>query len=378
MNEPTAGRVEGSRRRLQVGLGDLSLWVVGAAAFFALARGARGFWMDWATPTRPMLDIDRAVGVALLAPATLIGSRLLLDAIRPVGGRGGRAFAAAWRLAGVAFLAGMALLMSMEAHTDTVNVSAPVFDRSRWRVKLPAGAGDRDDRALAGPDPPAAPAGGEPGPTMGRAVGDPGGPDGSRPDGVLVRLGDLLSHHHRARRGEARDGPVGPVCGRLPIRSSRPGDPPRSGALAVAGSAARDRRALGGRRARRLRARRPLAGARPPGTGRGPGSAPVVARRALSGRDRRRGLGDGGLPALRCPAGVARAPGRGALVDPRPDPVAGDRRDLRRAGRRALGPGRRRPGRSRSSPDPRAHRPGRHGRGGWSSAWPGSPSPPGW
>ncbi|HEY2158738.1 MAG TPA: hypothetical protein VGH33_24110, partial [Isosphaeraceae bacterium] len=96
MGEPTSERAE--TRRLQVGLGGLALWVVGAAVFFALARGARGFWMDWVAtvPKRPMLDVDRAVGVALLAPVTLIGLRLLLDAIRP--DRRGRAFATAWRL----------------------------------------------------------------------------------------------------------------------------------------------------------------------------------------------------------------------------------------------------------------------------------------
>jgi flagellar M-ring protein FliF len=57
-------------------------------------------------------------------------------------------------------------------------------------------------------------------------------------------------------------------------------------------------------------------------------------------RDDRRGLGDGGLPAPRGPAGDVPAPGRGPLDAPPPDLGLGDRRDLRRARRRALGPGR--------------------------------------
>ena len=111
---------------------------MGAAVFFALARGARGFWMDWVAtvPKRPMLDVDRVVGVALLAPATLIGARLLRDAIRPADRTGnGRAFAVAWRVAGVVFLAGMALLISRLVRDDA-KASVPIFGRPQWQIKL--------------------------------------------------------------------------------------------------------------------------------------------------------------------------------------------------------------------------------------------------
>jgi hypothetical protein len=139
MSVPTAERVEGKRRRLQVGLRDMTLWVVGAAVFFALARGARGFWFDLGTPTRrEMLDIDRTVGVALLAPATLIALRLLLDAIRPRGEGAGGGFASVWRLAGVAFLAGMAILMSGIARDDRSALTTSIFERPQWRIKLAA------------------------------------------------------------------------------------------------------------------------------------------------------------------------------------------------------------------------------------------------
>lgn len=136
MSGPTAVELEVRRRRPQVGLGDLVLWVVGAAVFFALARGARGFWINLVTK-RPVLDFDRVVGVALLAPATLIGARLLRDAIRPADRTGnGRAFAAAWRVAGVAFLAGMALLMSGLVRDDTKATGGPIFGRPQWQIKL--------------------------------------------------------------------------------------------------------------------------------------------------------------------------------------------------------------------------------------------------
>ena len=122
-------------RRFQVRLGDLATWVVGSAVFFALARGARGFWIDWITPRRLILDVDRAVGVALLAPATLIVLRLVRDAVRP-GDR--RRFAAAWRLSGVAFLAGMALLIAGMVRDESRPTTAPVFGRPQWGIKLGA------------------------------------------------------------------------------------------------------------------------------------------------------------------------------------------------------------------------------------------------
>jgi hypothetical protein len=137
MSVTTSERAEA--RRLQVGLGDLALWVVGAAVFFAMARGARGFWMDWVAtvPKRPMLDVDRVVGVALLAPATLIGLRLLLDVFRPKD-RGGRTFAVAWRLAGAAFLVGMAVLISGLSRDDRSPVGMLAADRPQWQIKLAA------------------------------------------------------------------------------------------------------------------------------------------------------------------------------------------------------------------------------------------------
>lgn len=140
MNLPTTVEAERVARRRQLRLGDLALWVVAAAVFFAMARGATGFWMDWVAtvPRRPMLDVDRVVGVALLAPAILIGLRLGLDAIRPSGDRTGAAFGVAWRLAGVAFLAGMALRMSWLARDVQSPVLAMVWDRPQWKIKLAA------------------------------------------------------------------------------------------------------------------------------------------------------------------------------------------------------------------------------------------------
>src|SRR5258708_2769850 len=104
MSTLAAERVEGRRRRHQVGLGDLVL----------------------------------AVGVALLARATCISLRLALDATRPGSERGGGAFGVAWRLAGAAFLAWMALRMSGLARDDSSPLVTPVFWRPQWQIKLTA------------------------------------------------------------------------------------------------------------------------------------------------------------------------------------------------------------------------------------------------
>lgn len=145
MAEAIVERAEVRRPRFQVRLGALALWVVGAAVFFALVRGARGFWFDRTTfpSPRPLLDFDRVVGVVLLAPATLIAARLLIDATRSARRRdetssGARGFGAVWRVAGAAFVAGMALLISALVRDDGSPLTAPVFGRTQWRVKLAA------------------------------------------------------------------------------------------------------------------------------------------------------------------------------------------------------------------------------------------------
>jgi hypothetical protein len=137
MSVATTERAETGRMRFRLGLRDLALWVVGAAVFFALARGARGFWMDPKAigTMKPMLDVDRVVAVGLLAPVTLIALKLFLDALRA--GRGeGRAFAAAWRLAAVAFLAGMTALLSRTIREDADTLQTPILGRAHWQVKL--------------------------------------------------------------------------------------------------------------------------------------------------------------------------------------------------------------------------------------------------
>lgn len=138
MKASTLERAEVRRPGLRLRLGDLALWVVAAAILFALARGARGFWLDWGPPgvRRPFLDVNLAVGVALLAPATLIGLRLLLDALRPAAEGRRRGFATAWRLAGVAFLAGMALLISRLAREEVGVVVNAIFLRTQWQIRL--------------------------------------------------------------------------------------------------------------------------------------------------------------------------------------------------------------------------------------------------
>ncbi len=141
MSVSTSGRAEA--RRLQVGLGDLALWVVGAAVFFALVRAANGFWMAWmAPPIRPMLDVDRVAGVALLIPAIFIALRLPLDAARRsrAAGERGSAFAGAWRVAAAIVLVGLTLLDSMQlAEVDprkSYNING--MYRSPWPMKLAA------------------------------------------------------------------------------------------------------------------------------------------------------------------------------------------------------------------------------------------------
>ncbi len=141
MSVSTSERTE--TRRLQVGLGDLALWVVGAAVYFALVRAANGFWMAWmAPPIPPMLDVHRVAGVALLIPAIFIALRLPLDAARrsrAVGARGS-ACAGAWRVAAAVVLVGLVLLDSTQlAEVDprkSYNING--MYRSPWPMKLAA------------------------------------------------------------------------------------------------------------------------------------------------------------------------------------------------------------------------------------------------
>ena len=348
MSASTAERTE--TRRLQVGLGDLALWVVGAAVFFALARGARGFWMDWVAtvPKRPMLDVDRAVGVALLAPATLIGLRLLLDAIRPKdGGRAGVRRGLAVGGGGVPGGDGRAdvgpghatiAARSGSTAASTARNGGSSSRRSGWRSGRSACCWASSPRGRPGAAAETA---------MGRAVGRARRLGGGLRAGVLGRFGDPVSRHPRARRGGERDAAPGPDGGRLPRSAPRhPPTPPRPQSLALAGPSARDGRARRGRRAGRLRPRGPLARARPPGLRR-TGSAPVVGRVCST-----------------APRRPPRRGGRGSICSS--SPCRGSIRHCSRAcGRSSARPGRWRSSRP-SSPWPPACRPG---------AWPGPPRP---
>lgn len=89
--------MSGDRKR-QIRLGEMTVWILGAAVFFAMVRGATGFWGN---PV-PVLSLDRVVGVGLLAIASVMVGRLTAGAIAR-----GSVFGRAWR-----WLAG-ALLVAM-------------------------------------------------------------------------------------------------------------------------------------------------------------------------------------------------------------------------------------------------------------------------
>jgi hypothetical protein len=137
MSQAVAERTEHDRKpRFQVGVSAMTVWVLGAAVYFAMVRGARGFWMVWMVPARPLLNIDRVVAVFLLAPATLIAARLVADAIGQFKRRGS-AFVVAWRVVGVAFLVLISVMLSTLLKLDRETVINN-FDWIHCRLKLTA------------------------------------------------------------------------------------------------------------------------------------------------------------------------------------------------------------------------------------------------
>ncbi len=99
-------------RRYQSSLWNLLALVMGSAVFLGLTRGTTRIW--WTSSVAPgvwRIDVDRLIGVALLAPAILIGAVLVASMIAlgrpPSEGRGAIVFGVAWRLVGLMYLVAM-------------------------------------------------------------------------------------------------------------------------------------------------------------------------------------------------------------------------------------------------------------------------------
>jgi len=132
-----------ARRVARVSLGAMTVWVVGAAVYFALVRGARGFWLVIPTPPGRMLDLDRVFGIFLLGPALVVAAGLAAVVLRRArarradGGTTPPALGLAWRVAGVAYLVGMAAAESRLLRLDvSPNASWSIFNGEGWAVRL--------------------------------------------------------------------------------------------------------------------------------------------------------------------------------------------------------------------------------------------------
>jgi hypothetical protein len=114
----------------QARLGDLTFWILGAAVFFAMIRGATGFWGN---PV-PMLDTYRVVGVGLLAVAAVVIGRLTADAMGQTNSAKST-FGRIWRLGAVALLSGLAIAESVVLRDDGSGRGRVIVD---WPPKLVA------------------------------------------------------------------------------------------------------------------------------------------------------------------------------------------------------------------------------------------------
>ncbi len=120
------GAKPGERRPIR--LGDLTVWVLGAAVFFAMVRGATGLW---GSPV-PALNADRVAGVVLLAILSAVVGRLVADTIAS-----GRAFGRVWRWVAVMLLLGLALTESVVLSRDDRSMGIVAwFNETGWPAKL--------------------------------------------------------------------------------------------------------------------------------------------------------------------------------------------------------------------------------------------------